>query len=81
MKVNRTGWVLVSRLFGEFLVIVVGVLVALAADAWWDNQVEARYEQEVLTDLMDEFSQNQRQLQVDGCCFGQRDHNYIQCSL
>ena len=65
MKANRTGWVLASRLFGEFLVIVIGVLVALAADAWWNSQKEARYENEVLADLMEEFSQNQSQLQAD----------------
>lgn len=65
MKSSRSGRVLVSRLFGEFLVIVVGVLVALAADAWWEGQVEARYELDVLADLRNEFSQNQKQLLAD----------------
>lgn len=42
--------------FGEFVVIVVGILVALAGDAWFDGRTERREEREALVALSEEFT-------------------------
>lgn len=47
-----------TRLAAEFVVIVVGVLVALAADAWWTQRGELRTEQDILGRLAQEFATN-----------------------
>jgi len=47
----------------EFVVIVVGILVALAGDAWWDGRVERREEREAIASLEDEFTASLRDLE------------------
>jgi hypothetical protein len=44
------------RKAAEFVVIVVGILVALAGDAWWDSRVERREEREAIASLEVEFA-------------------------
>jgi hypothetical protein len=46
----------------EGTVIVVGILIALAADAWWDGRVERRDEMDALLELQAEFEDNAIQL-------------------
>jgi hypothetical protein len=52
-----------GRLAAEFVVIVVGVLVALAADAWWDGRQDLALERNVLTSLVEELRANRVRLQ------------------
>ena len=52
-RVARLG-----RMAGEFLVIVVGVLVALVAESWWSERDERRYEAELRQDMLEEFRTN-----------------------
>ncbi len=47
----------------EFVTIVIGILVALAADAWWQNRADRRDEREALASLMTEFSASRLVLQ------------------
>ena len=51
-----------NRLAAEFVVIVVGVLVALGVEAWRSEQGERRAEQELLTRLDQEFATNAERL-------------------
>jgi hypothetical protein len=51
-----------TRLAAEFVVIVVGVLVALAADAWWESRSEARQRAVLLEALSDDFAVAERRL-------------------
>jgi len=46
----------------EIVVVVAGVLIALALNAWWGARLEAREEQRLLTALFDEFTTNQERL-------------------
>lgn len=46
----------------EFLVVVAGILVALALNAWWQGQQQIREEQRLLVALLDEFTANQDRL-------------------
>lgn len=46
------------RAFGEFLIIVVGVLTALAADEWRQNLDQEKLERELLEDVRKEFAAN-----------------------
>lgn len=48
-----------------FVVIVVGVLVALWADAAWADREDRVREQVILQDLLDEFRENERRLLSD----------------
>jgi len=50
-----------KRRLGEGAVIVLGILIALAADAWWDNRVERADEQTALRQLRAEFADNRMQ--------------------
>jgi hypothetical protein len=60
---NRWNWRPGLRWFGaEFLVVVTGVLVALALSAWWEGQQQVREEQRLLVALLDEFTANQGRL-------------------
>ncbi len=47
------GW---RGALGEFVVIVVGILVALAGDTWFDGRTERREEREALVALREEFT-------------------------
>jgi hypothetical protein len=46
----------------EILVVVAGVLIALALNAWWQGRQQAREEQRLLVALLDEFTANQDRL-------------------
>lgn len=58
--VARPGFVL-SRAFGEFAVIVLGVLVALAADAWNDRRLDRLEEREYLSRLHGDLARDTAQ--------------------
>ena len=47
----------------EVAVIVSGVLLALAADSWWEQREERRQAEEYLQQLLNDFRQTERQLQ------------------
>jgi hypothetical protein len=51
-----------KRLFAEFAVIVVGVLMALAADAWWEARLERREARNYSERLLVDFQETQRRL-------------------
>jgi len=46
------------KLVTEFSVIVAGVLVALFADAWWSERDNRQFENELLSDMAEEFRVN-----------------------
>ena len=50
------------RIAGELAIIVAGILIALAADAWWDERVERQEEHAALLELRAEFRDNDEQL-------------------
>ena len=52
------GWAPMRRAVFEFLVIVIGVLVALAADEWRQTRAEFRDLEEHLTSVLDEVRDN-----------------------
>jgi hypothetical protein len=52
-----------KRLFAEFGVIVGGVLIALAVDAWWERQQEQNQAEKYLQQLLVDFQGTQRRLQ------------------
>ncbi len=55
-----TEWKRGLHWFGaEILVVVAGVLIALAINAWWSERQEAREERRLLVALMGEFKANQ----------------------
>ena len=47
-----------GRLAAEFVVIVVGVFVAVAAESWWSDREERQFERELREDMVTEFAQN-----------------------
>ena len=51
-----------KRLVAELAVIVAGVLIALAADSWWEQRKERRQAEEYLQQLLNDFRQTERQL-------------------
>lgn len=53
----------VGRLLAEFVVIVVGVLTALAADAWWDGRKEAQESVRILRAVEAELRVNRARLE------------------
>jgi hypothetical protein len=61
-----------GRKAAELVVIVVGILVALAGDAWWDGLVERREEREAIASLADEFTASLRELEL-----GSQHHRQI----
>jgi hypothetical protein len=58
LKLDRT-------LVVEFTVIVVGVFLALAAETWWSEREERRFERELRADMIVEFESNIRILDAD----------------
>jgi hypothetical protein len=52
-----------KRLIAELAVIVAGVLIALAADSWWEQRQERQRAEEYLQQLLNDFRQTERQLQ------------------
>lgn len=60
---GRSTWRSKLRWFAaEILVVVAGVLIALALNAWWQERQRIGEEQRLLVALIDEFSANQRRL-------------------
>lgn len=53
------------RFAGDFVVIVLGVFVALAAESWWSGREQRRTERELREDMIAEFRANIRILQED----------------
>jgi len=52
----------VGRILAEGMVIVISILLALSADAWWDRREERREEREALSQLYAEFLLNRERL-------------------
>ena len=55
--VSLTGKTSVARVLGEGIVIVVSVLVALSADAWWDSRHDATRRDDYVRALVRDFDQ------------------------
>jgi hypothetical protein len=55
----------VTRLIAEGAVIVVSVLIALGAEASWGRMQDRAREAEILSDLADEFDENEFRLRTD----------------
>ncbi len=53
------------RFAGEFTVIVIGVFVAVAAESWWSEREDRRYERDLREDMAAEFEANLRILEAD----------------
>jgi hypothetical protein len=53
------------RLVVEFAVIVAGVFVALAAESWWSEREDRRFERELREDMVVEFESNLHILDAD----------------
>lgn len=53
------------KLFVEFTVIVIGVLVALVAESWWSEREDRRFEAELREDMVAEFRDNIQILEAD----------------
>lgn len=54
-----------TELLQQFIVIVVGVFVALAAESWWSEREDRRIEREMREDMVAEFEANIRTLEAD----------------
>jgi hypothetical protein len=54
-----------KQLFQEFIVVVVGVFVAVAAESWWSEREHRRFEREIREDMLVEFESNIRILDSD----------------
>ena len=52
-----------SRLFAELAVIVAGVLIALAADSWWERRQDQNLAREYLEQLLVDVQATERRLQ------------------
>jgi hypothetical protein len=60
-----------KRLLAEFAVIVAGVLIALAVDAWWGRRQEREQAREYLEQLLVDFQETERRLR--GTVAGERE--------
>ena len=63
MEERRFGFAL--KLAAEFSVIVAGVLVALFAETWWSERDNRQFEEELISDMADEFEVNVSILNAD----------------
>jgi len=63
MDIKKLG--LTPKLVVEFVVIVAGVFVALAAESWWSEREDRQYERELREDMIAEFEANLRILDAD----------------
>jgi hypothetical protein len=63
MRLDLTGssvpW---KRLFAELAVIVAGVLIALAANSWWERRQERNHAEQYLEQLLVDFQETERRL-------------------
>jgi hypothetical protein len=57
-----TGSLPWKRLFAELAVIVAGVLIALAADAWWEGRLERAEARDYLQQLLVDFEETEQRL-------------------
>jgi len=65
----------VGRIIAEGMVIVISILLALSADAWWNRREELRQEHEALSQLYEEFLLNRERLaDAEGRHRAQRDN-------
>ncbi len=48
----------IRTLVGEFPILVIGIFLALMAEAWWSDRSERAYEREMLEDMHNEFKAN-----------------------
>ena len=46
------------QLFQEFVVVVVGVFIAVAAESWWSEREDRQFEREIREDMLVEFESN-----------------------
>ena len=53
------------RIASEFAVIVFGVFIAVAAESWWSEREDRRYERELREDMLAEFEANLRIVESD----------------
>ena len=56
--VARRPWMAVARPLGEIAIVTVGILIAFALEAWWDNRATAAQEQVHLRALASDLQQN-----------------------
>ncbi|MDX1579448.1 MAG: hypothetical protein R3266_13255 [Gemmatimonadota bacterium] len=63
---RRSGAIPFGRLLAEFAVIVIGVLVALLTESWWQERGERREEREALVRIHDEIVADSLRLQRTG---------------
>jgi hypothetical protein len=63
MDTEKIG--LTPKLAVDFVVIVAGVFVALAAESWWSEREDRQYEREIREDMIIEFQGNLRILDAD----------------
>ncbi len=54
-----------TELAQEFVVILIGVFLALAAESWWSEREDRRLEREIREDMIAEFETNIRILEAD----------------
>lgn len=59
--VSSVNW---KHAFGEFVLIVAGVIVALAATAWWDGRQDRQRERDYLLQLLEDTRENDRRLRA-----------------
>lgn len=52
-------------MFGEFMVVLVGVFLALAGESWWSGRTDRLFERELREDMLAEFEANLRILESD----------------
>ncbi len=62
MTEERRGWFRES--LREMVVVVLSITIAFGVDAWWDARLERREERELLMNLLREFRDNERQLEL-----------------
>lgn len=63
MDIKKLG--LTPKTALEFVVIVAGVFVALAAESWWSEREDRQYERELREDMIAEFEANLHILNAD----------------
>jgi hypothetical protein len=64
MRLNPAGSLPWKRLLAELAVIVAGVLIALAADAWWGRQQEREHAEEYLEQLLADLQKTKGRLRA-----------------
>ncbi len=71
---RRVDWLPKLRWFGaEYLIVVLGVLTAVALNAWWQGQQDAAHEQDYLHQLLADLNQTEEHFERMGPWHGIRD--------